>query len=649
MVDYSLINLFNKSSVDKQFKIVSDDETVKITNNELHFEKFELKETLCSEQELKFGCCESSCLKFTVSNVVLPMIDKWLNASVVLDKNEDNPFVFGRFKVYSDTPTADRTKRTVVAYDKMYEIINSDVVDWYNSLEFPMTMKEFRTSFVSYFELEQEEITLANDYMTIDKTIETNELSGKDVITSICEVNGCFGKISRSGKFKYVYLEQGIQALYPSDDLYPSDELFPTRSDTESLGISQYISCTYEDYISRKITKLQIRQEENDVGVIIGDGDNAYIIENNFLFYGYNSENLQRAAQNLYEVIKQIEYRPAKISARGNPCREVGDSIRLYTKHQIVETYILERTITGIQSLKDSYASKGVYSRSNKVNTLQRQIIQLQGRTNVIKRTVDETVSVVSKKVGEDEIISKINQSAEEIGIEAKKIKLEGYVSVNDSFSIDEDGNFSAVGGSVGGWAVGEHGIYNDSLQAGFINLGAFRLYVGGFSYEEMIELAEEGDTYPYFGVTDSGRVVCQELDVFQDAYFNSDCYVYGTLYTASGGVSASDKDLKKDFSDLDKDKSSEFIYSLKPKEYKFIDGTSDRFHHGFLAQELKESMGEDDWGVYVDKNPYKPGNKGIRYEEIIADMVATIQKQHEEIDELKDSISFLLQKEGKE
>ena len=48
-----------------------------------------------------------------------------------------------------------------------------------------------------------------------------SELSGKDVITAICEINGCFGHIDRNGKFQWLYLEQDIQGLYPANDLYP--------------------------------------------------------------------------------------------------------------------------------------------------------------------------------------------------------------------------------------------------------------------------------------------------------------------------------------------------------------------------------------------------------------------------------------------
>ena len=117
MVNYKYGDLFKKDTVDKQLSIVSDDGKINITNTELHQEKFELTESLCSEQELTFGSCEAAMIKFTVSNTFLPMKGKWLTVRMSLDGHTDAAFQFGRYKVDSDTPTADRTCREVIAYD----------------------------------------------------------------------------------------------------------------------------------------------------------------------------------------------------------------------------------------------------------------------------------------------------------------------------------------------------------------------------------------------------------------------------------------------------------------------------------------------------------------------------------------------------
>ena len=66
-----------------------------------------------------------------------------------------------------------------------------------------------------------------------------------------------------------------------------------------------------------------------------------------------------------------------------------------------------------------------------------------------IQLKANEINSVVSTKVGENEVISKINQSSEQIAISASKIALEGYTTINGGFAIDTNGNASIANGAV--------------------------------------------------------------------------------------------------------------------------------------------------------------------------------------------------------
>lgn len=371
MVDYKYKDLFAKSHVDKQLRITTDDGMLVVTNEDIHFEDFELTESLCSDSELRFGSCEASMVKFQIRNAFIPLAGKWITITETLDGNADVPFRYGKYKVFSDKPTADKEYRDIVAYDAMYDILNADVSDWYNTIlpkkDSQVTMKQFRESFVQYFGLAEVLLKigedgagnaikgLVNDDMIVEKTIEPEEISGKDVITAICEINGCFGHIGRGGKFHYIYLTQYIQGLYPRNDLYPADDLFPKDPKSKKMGSGKYRECQYEDYEVRTINKLQIRQEENDIGCVYGAGDNAYVIENNFLVYGKSAEELNEIAKNIYDKISGIIYRPFNAKCVGNPCLEVGESLRFLTKYALVESYIFSRTLKGIQSLVDSY------------------------------------------------------------------------------------------------------------------------------------------------------------------------------------------------------------------------------------------------------------------------------------------------------
>ena len=422
MVNYQYAELFKKDSIDKQLTIETDDKTTKITNVELHQEQFELTESICSESELTIGSCEAAVLKFTVSNIFLPMKDKMITVKTVIDNNTANPFQIGRYKVYSDTPTADRTKRDIVAYDRLYDVINADVAEWYNALlpekDSTTTMKAFRDSFFGYFGIEQADAQLVNDDMKVEKTVEPEELSGATVLNCICEINGCFGHIGRDSKFHYIYLEQEIQGLYPRNNLYPADDLYPREPRSTRISKSLYISAQYEDFLVKTIDKLQIRKEEDDIGVIVGSGTNAYVIQDNFLVYGKGSEELTGIANNIYGKIRGIIYRPFSADCKGNPCIEVGDAVRLPTKYEIIESYVLKRTLKGIQALRDNYEATGEEYRSTQANSVHKSIIQLKGKTNVLTRTIEETNSKITDV--ESGLSSEIKQTATDIRTEVK-------------------------------------------------------------------------------------------------------------------------------------------------------------------------------------------------------------------------------------
>lgn len=450
MIDYKYKDFYNDTSVSKRMQIQCSDGSV-LNEDDWKGESAELTERLCSESELSFGRCEASTFKLRVRERIIPLAEKKITVSVTLEGAEEAPFMMGVYKVDSDVPTADRRYRDIVAYDAMYDILNAEVSGWYNSLTFPMTLRQFRDSFCTYVGVEQEEITLINDDMTVEKTIDPGELPGKTVIEAICEINGCFGHIGRNGKLRYVVLEQMIEGLYPADDLYPANDLYPADPmGTTEVSPSNYISCQYEDFICQHIDKLQIRQEENDIGAISGTGNNCYIIEDNFLVYGKSAEDLQSIADNVLSVIGVVWYRPAQVEARGNPCLEVGDGILLHTTRETIYTYILQRTLKGIQALRDSYTAEGEEYRTGQVNGLQKQIIQLKGKSNVLTRTVEETrlelrdvnqnlsaqISINAKqiltKVSKDNIVSEINQTAESIKIKAERIDLVGIVNAEE-------------------------------------------------------------------------------------------------------------------------------------------------------------------------------------------------------------------------
>ena len=716
MVDYQYSNLFLKDSVDKQLNIVSDDGKINITNTELHQEKFELTESLCSESELTFGACEAGMIKFTVSNVFLPMKGKWLTAKLTLDGHKDKPFQIGRYKVYSDTPTADRTCRDVVAYDALYDILSSDVTNWYNQIlpqkDSKVTLKQFRDSFFNHFGVEQEEVSLVNDEMIIEKTVEVKAsssgssdtaekstigeaISGKEVLFCILEINGCMGNIGRVGKFRYVYLTQEMQGLYPANDLYPADDLYPRNPKSTSISKSQYISAQYEDYIVRTIDKLQIREKENDIGAIVGDGGNTYVIEGNFLVYGKGTKELNEIGEKTLSKIKGIIYRPFSADCKGNPCLEVGDAVRLTTKYELIETYILKRTLKGIQALRDDLEADGEEYRTSKVNGIQRSILQLKGKSNTLERSIEETKSTIvdvekglqsqitqtateirsevknttdglSSRItqnsesitaevnratnAEGTLSSKITQTAESITAEVNRatekegqlaaaiqINAEGITSKVSRDSVVSEINQSAEGLKIRADLLELRG--SVEMTGGYVHIDATE------STDNLVELKREGTlvqmgTDGLKSVADTRELTASYSAVsVRDTSANTIAQMLSTGKGISsyGWESYSDKRLKHGIESLDREKSAALIQSLRPCRFIYNYDAAGHYRHGLIAQEVLAAIGDEDWAI-CSENPDPNGNAyySLDKTELIADLIATVQLQQEEIEELK-------------
>lgn len=456
MINSSLKEKYWDSSTDKQMVISVVGTNQKIDNSMLEIGTFSLEESLCSESELKFGACEANCVKFTARNTAGNIIGKTISIEETIDGDSENPMPYGVFKVASDVPTADRTKRQITAYDAMYDIINTDVKSWYAGLSFPMTLKQFRNSFFAYLGIAQVETSLVNDSMTVNKTIvaaqtddssavtEESAISGKTVLTAICEINGCFGNINREGKFEYIFLKAITSALYPAEDLFPADNLFPSDANTESMT-GHYITFDYEDFQSKEITQLEIKTSEDNAGAIVGTAGNNYSITGNFLVSDKTGAELEQIANNLLPIMAQAAYTPIKsCTCVGNPCLTLGEPIRFNTTREIVETYLLQRTLTGVQSKRDSISAQGTQTHSAKVNSIRDTIESVERRTGKLERNADHLQSTYEDL--EEQTNTKFEQTAKSIVAEVNRAqKAEGALDASLELKLGRDENDQVI------------------------------------------------------------------------------------------------------------------------------------------------------------------------------------------------------------
>lgn len=375
-------NLFLDDSIEKRISIVSDDETINLTNADIHSEQFTLKESICSENTLKLGV-ESNSVEFTIDNTPPSMTGKWLTITLTpYNRNgtAGTAMALGRFKVFSDKPSGDRQTRTIIAYDKLFYVCKKNYKRWYRRVAFAssttLTIKQFRDAFFEKIGITQKTATLSNDGVSIKKVKVPSKLTGKDILNAICEINGVFGHIARDGEFQYLTLSTSTAAT--------------------SIAKTYTIKVEYEDNALAAVDRVEMLGKDGEIVASIGSAEDAYTnkytIDNNFIINGMGGKPYYESAlQAMRTNIATLSFVPLSAEMKGNPRYEVGDRITYNVGNTTKTSFIMNRTMTGVQALYDTYDSNTEEYYSNEPNAVNTKTAQMQSMEYQIGAMEDMT------------------------------------------------------------------------------------------------------------------------------------------------------------------------------------------------------------------------------------------------------------------
>lgn len=278
-------------------------------------------------------------------------------------------------------------------------------------------------------------------------------------------------------------------------------------------------------------------------------------------------------------------------------------------------------------------------------------------------------------------IASLINQTATTVAISASKINLSGYVTVSnltDGVTTIDGGNIRTgtinadritagylSAGSIGGWSIGPTTISRSGITLGAGNItllgqgtdgpslnfnyggGSTRFYnyaqgwiAAQNSFRVDSTLRVIGDTTidsdlvagtGTFGYTITTFVRPSSNDLYD---VGTSTYKYDDVYATNGTIQTSDLNAKTNIEDIAN--GVDLILNLRPVQFTYKDRV--RTHYGFIAQWVKDSMTTsniNDAAVYVAPEE-EGGYQGLRYTELIAPMVQTIQHLEKRIKDLE-------------
>lgn len=253
-----------------------------------------------------------------------------------------------------------------------------------------------------------------------------------------------------------------------------------------------------------------------------------------------------------------------------------------------------------------------------------------------------------------NEIVSMLNASADVIEITSNRFSL-----TSDNATISTDGKVKFTKGEIGGWDINQNYLAAETETAG--GTRKIILHSGGLA---VMFVNDDKTITPKFNLLDDGSIESSASALFSGnlkikgdfTWYSADVngehfkfrsvrnYLNGKdgdelTHTANDEIyrtafnQTSDRRAKTEIESLDSQKATEFINSLKPVSYRFKHDDTGEIHHGFIAQEVDEIAGK--WNV-VNKPKDDNFMMSLRYTEIIADLVATVQEQEKRIQQLE-------------
>ena len=429
--------------------------------------------------------------------------------------------------------TCDKPEKTgankykVTAYDNV-TLLDVDVTEWLNALTFPISIKDFAASLANKCKLELANEPRLNKYYQIQKFTGSG-VNARELMKMVCSASGCFCNANADGKLLFDWYKKNKDVsisisksadgrryfyLLDASDRNLDDNveraLITSKASEESTYEIPYFAnqLTFSDFTVKAIDKVQVKQSNDDVGVIYpadAQGTNALVIQGNQLLSTNSDEALRPYVKNLYDGLNNITYVPcSNIQTPETLDIKVGDIVTVSDGKRQFETWITSVKHSGNRCTFESVGNAN-RNTTTVVNDTQYNARQKMAE---IKTSVDRISTKLSEYSTTEEMNSAITQSADSITLEvsktyATKNSLDGYTKTNevrskfamdptnisiesgvisfksntitiesDNFNLTGNGEVSAKGTFV---SIGQYGI--SKLYGGSIEFEALKAY----------------------------------------------------------------------------------------------------------------------------------------------------------------------------
>lgn len=395
-----------------------------LTNDNIQSNTLSLQESLCNKAYFIFGGCISSQTTFKCYHPQFIGTDESTYPSgkieVYLECKGTEIKIFTG-EIATGERDANSFVRTIVAYDYLYKLRNTDIAWWYKNntkdKQMVFTQKQFRDALFKYLGIEQVDVKLKYDSAYVPNTANSSEMNVANILEDLCLQNNVFGWMNRDGKFEYKKLKKNCKhrgttvSGVETFDFYESEvHLDRFKSFKATEGRVWFFNYVYTDpdpsgeiFTSGEPT-AQDAYERN----VFYNRNSFFVGNQDWLNYAYDANEYGDYTRTkpkyaicygtvAEDIIKKQYYRAQgySVEVQGNPFNMVGQTVEMThskpsedgsTIQWVIHSYIMSRTLKlGITGLIDTYtANNSPYNGNNQ---------QLGKNTPEITSTINRTRS----------------------------------------------------------------------------------------------------------------------------------------------------------------------------------------------------------------------------------------------------------------
>lgn len=395
-----------------------------LTNDNIQSNTLSLQESLCNKAYFIFGGCISNQITFKCYHQQFIGTDEATYPSGKIEvyiecKGTEIKIFTG--EIATGERDANSFVRTIVAYDYLYKLRNTDIAWWYKNntkdKQMVFTQKQFRDALFKYLGIEQVDVKLKYDSAYVPNTANSSEMNVANILEDLCLQNNVFGWMNRDGKFEYKKLKKnckhrgttvsGVETFNFYESAVHLDRFKSFKANEGRVWYFNYVY-TDPDPSGEVFTSGEPTAQDAYERNVFYNRNSFFVGNQDWLNYAYDANEYgdYTRTKPKYEIcygtvaediIKKQYYRAQgySVEVQGNPFNMVGQTVEMtHSKFSedgsaiqwVIHSYIMSRTLKlGITGLIDTYsANNSPYNGNNQ---------QLGKNTPEITSTINRTRS----------------------------------------------------------------------------------------------------------------------------------------------------------------------------------------------------------------------------------------------------------------